>query len=250
MGQSGVTTGSGVDRTRTPPVRETASGTHITAEIPAVPAGPGYGVLLPDGSVWYPGSKKKLPAPALLRVIVWIVAFAVLLAGICDLIVKFEPSWSNTFRHVVSTAADGTAPSGNNGAGGGTKSTTSTTRKPVPSVIQQQTTAPTWALPNTIDYATKLSTYNVKVTSTGVAWVNGIWLTTQGVIEHSQDYTLGQSPTPLVETFPVLAGEDFQIEVAHAGVTVQLYSGTRFEATVPVPKLTGTYYFLFVPASS
>ena len=42
---------------------DTRGTTAVTAEIPAVPVAPAYGVLLPDGSIWYPGSKRKLPAP-------------------------------------------------------------------------------------------------------------------------------------------------------------------------------------------
>ena len=56
---------------------DTRGATAITAEIPAVPVAPAYGVLLPDGSIWYPGSKRKLPAPTFLRVIVWTLAFLV-----------------------------------------------------------------------------------------------------------------------------------------------------------------------------
>ena len=80
---------------------DTRGATAITAEIPAVPVAPAYGVLLPDGSIWYPGSKRKLPAPTFLRVTVWTLAFLVLLTGAAVVVEHFQPSWLNAIRRVV-----------------------------------------------------------------------------------------------------------------------------------------------------
>ncbi|MGO9581456.1 MAG: hypothetical protein ACLP36_01465 [Acidimicrobiales bacterium] len=80
---------------------ETRSATAITAEIPAVPVAPAYGVLLPDGSIWYPGSKSKLPAPPFLRVIVWTLAFLVAIGGATLVVEHYQPSWLNPIRRVV-----------------------------------------------------------------------------------------------------------------------------------------------------
>lgn len=80
---------------------ETRGATAITAEIPAVPVAPAYGVLLPDGSIWYPGSKSKLPAPPFLRVIVWTLAFLVAIGGATLVVEHYQPSWLNPIRHVV-----------------------------------------------------------------------------------------------------------------------------------------------------
>jgi hypothetical protein len=81
--------------------RETRGATAITAEIPAVPVAPAYGVLLPDGSIWYPGSKRKLPAPTFLRVIVWTLAFLVAIGGAGLVVEHYHPSWMDPIRHVV-----------------------------------------------------------------------------------------------------------------------------------------------------
>jgi hypothetical protein len=78
-------------------------GTAITAEIPAVPVAPAYGVLLPDGSIWYPGSKRKLPAPPFLRVIVWTLAFLVAVGGAGLIVEHYHPSWLDPVRHIVGT---------------------------------------------------------------------------------------------------------------------------------------------------
>jgi len=80
---------------------DTRTGTAITAEIPAVPVAPSYGVLLPDGSVWYPGSRRKLPAPTVLRVLVWLLALLVAMSGAGLVIEHVHPSWMDPFRHVV-----------------------------------------------------------------------------------------------------------------------------------------------------
>jgi len=80
---------------------ETRGATAITAEIPAVPVAPSYGVLLPDGSIWYPGSKRKLPAPAALRITVWVLALLVAITGAGLIVEHYHPSWLDPVRHVV-----------------------------------------------------------------------------------------------------------------------------------------------------
>ena len=82
---------------------DTRGTTAVTAEIPAVPVAPAYGVLLPDGSIWYPGSKRKLPAPTYLRVTVWSLAFLVLLAVAGLIVEHYHPVWMDPIRHVVAT---------------------------------------------------------------------------------------------------------------------------------------------------
>lgn len=93
---------------------DTIGSTVITAEIPAVPVHRSYGVLLPDGSVWYPDSKRRLPAPWPLRFFVWVLALllVLMLAGLA--VVEWHPSWLAALRHTV-----GTAPTVQVGGGGG-----------------------------------------------------------------------------------------------------------------------------------
>jgi hypothetical protein len=95
---------------------DTGASTAVTAEIPAVPAAPAYGVLLPDGSIWYPGSKHKYPAPSFLRVTVWLLALFVMIGASVLVMGHFQPSWIDPLRLVAS----GPGQSG----GGGTASTT------------------------------------------------------------------------------------------------------------------------------
>jgi len=102
-----------------PGAPETRGQTAITAEIPAVPVAPAYGVLLPDGSIWYPGSKRKLPAPAFLRVIVWTLAFLVVIGGAGLIVEHYHPSWMDPIRHVV--GPPGVLAGGGNGTGSTTQ---------------------------------------------------------------------------------------------------------------------------------
>lgn len=108
---------------------DSRGGTAITAEIPAVPVAPAYGVLLPDGSIWYPGSKRKLPAPTLLRVTVWTLAFLVAIAGAGLIVEHYHPSWTDPLRHVVGTPGQPASPG----------STTVTTRPAAGSNEMKQT---------------------------------------------------------------------------------------------------------------
>ena len=89
---------------------DSRGGTAVTAEIPAVPVAPAYGVLLPDGSIWYPGSKRKLPAPTFLRVTVWTLAFLVAIAGAGLIVEHYHPSWLDPVRRVVPAAGQLTIP--------------------------------------------------------------------------------------------------------------------------------------------
>lgn len=99
---------------------DSRGGTAVTAEIPAVPVAPAYGVLLPDGSIWYPGSKGKLPAPTFLRVTVWALAFLVAIASAALIVEHYHPVWMNPLRHVVTTPGQDSV----NVPGSGTTATT------------------------------------------------------------------------------------------------------------------------------
>lgn len=91
---------------------DTIGSTHVTAEIPAVPVHRSYGVLLPDGSVWYPDSKKKLPAPWPIRFVVWVLALLLLLMLLGLAVVEYHPSWLSILRHNVGAAPSIAIPPG------------------------------------------------------------------------------------------------------------------------------------------
>jgi hypothetical protein len=85
--------------------REPGRTAPVTAEIPAVPERPGYGVLLSDGTVWYPGSKRRLPAPVPLRVLNWLLFFLLVLAGAGLAAERLHPQWFSVLRNSVGASS-------------------------------------------------------------------------------------------------------------------------------------------------
>jgi hypothetical protein len=136
---------------------DSRGGTAITAEIPAVPVAPAYGVLLPDGSIWYPGSKRKLPAPTLLRVTVWTLAFLVAIAGAGLIVEHYHPSWTDPLRHVVGTPGQPASPS----------SSTVTTRPAAGSNEMKQTSHTA----NSVTYSVPGSPYVLAIKTTQRCYV-------------------------------------------------------------------------------
>lgn len=220
------------------PVRETSSGTIITAEIPAVRAGPSYGVLLPDGSVWYPGSRKRLPAPLLLRVVVWILAFAVLFAAAGDFIIRDHPSWVAPLRHIVNPqpAASGAGKSTKPPAGGTGGHSTSAV-----ALMKPQPTGLRWS-PLTA-YTVKWSDYTVTVTA-GIhrVWVSGQAYTGSQLTGAVTQQTLEKSGNSL--NLPTTG--EMLVSIGANGTTIKVYHGFTLVATVPTP-VRCPCYLLFKP---
>ncbi len=212
------------------PVHDTASGTVITAEIPAVRAGPSYGVLLPDGSIWYPGSRKRLPAPLLLRVVVWILAFAVFFAGVGDFIIHYHQSWVAPLRHVVRTQSPATLSSQ-------TRPLQGSGNHP-PATVLASGISPSSLQPGTLPwspltaYTVAKRTYTVSVTagSGHPAWVAG------------QAYVSGQLSGPVTQqtlspgtSLKVHANGTVLIHIGAGGTAIAVYSGLTKLAAVPTP---------------
>jgi hypothetical protein len=146
---------------------ETRGATAITAEIPAVPVAPAYGVLLPDGSIWYPGSKTKLPAPTFLRVTVWALVLLVAICGAGLLFEHYQPSWLNPIRHVV--GPPGVLPPTGTGAGSGTHPATT-----VPSGNFRETAHGS----NSATYSVPGAPYELTIKTTGRCYIQVKSLTT------------------------------------------------------------------------
>lgn len=215
--------------------------TSVTAEIPAVPAGPGYGVLLPDGSIWYPGSRKRLPAPLLLRVVVWILALATLLASAAVFVIHYHPAWANPFRHVVTTA-------GTRSAGGGTTApTTPATGSVGASKFKLLNPQPAGLQAGNSAYRVPAS-YSVVVTETipgHQAWV-AAWKATNGQWSGSpvQQQTLGVNG---IEKMTIPGNGEMRLQVAAVGASVQVLKGTKVVGTVTEHS---PWVWWFVPAGS
>ncbi len=224
-----VLTGAAAPPTTAVPTFDSVSSTFVTAEIPAVPASPNYGVLLPDGSVWYPGSNKKLPAPLLLRVAVWILAFATLLAAAGVFIIHYQPSWVNPLRHVTTgPAAAATGVSSNTkSAGSKTKSTgggnvrSVTLMSPQPAGLPSGSTA----------YTLPVSSYTVAVSADHTTWV-GVYPITNGqaaALPTQQNTISGGASAQFQENGPVM------VSVGAGLATVKIYDGSNYLGTLNRP---------------
>lgn len=93
--------------------------TEATAEIPVVRVSGARSrppVELEDGTVWYPGVSRRLPAPFLLRLLVWLLFFAVLL-GLAGLAVeRWHPGWLSFLRQTTAGAPAQAALPGSGGS--------------------------------------------------------------------------------------------------------------------------------------
>lgn len=217
---------------------------YITAEIPAVsPVGPTYGVLLPDGSVWYPGSRKRLPAPLLLRIVVWVLAFATLLAGAGDFIVRYHPSWLSAIRRTApaqsahrttsTTLAAGSTP----GSSPRTNSSTSAVTK-----LSPQPSLP----PDTTAFSVVARSYSVVVT----AGSQSVWVFAQSVkngtpISNGRVFEDESVPAHHRYVITPTSGE-VAVEVAAGGATIAVFHGPTKLGTVTAPPPPWHYWFVGV----
>jgi hypothetical protein len=214
---------------------DTVGSTVITAEIPAVPVHRSYGVLLPDGSVWYPDSKRRLPAPWPLRFFVWVLALllVLMLAGLA--VVEWHPSWLAALRHTVGAAptvqVGGGLPSTTAPAGGGTHTTTAGTSACVAAGGGETCTLT--ASTYTIDFTTtQRVNFEVKSVSTGAV----IYANTQSagqtqVIDVSGAATLVAYATG--GTFTVKSGSTVLISATPARYSVVYTFQPAASATGP-----------------
>ncbi len=220
-------------------VGETGTSTVVTAEIPAVPSGPQYGVLLPDGSIWYPGSRRRLPAPLVLRVVVWALAFLVLIAAAGDFVIHSHPAWVDPLRRIVSPAA-ATRPGSHRATGGTTAGTTATSAVG----LKETTPAPAGMPPKTTSYTVAgVSSFQVVVKTTQVTYVQAYQLVNGR--DSGSPIFLGDLQPGVTQA--ISASGPVDVQVAAGGATVSVRSGGRQVGTVPTPPIV-PWDFWFQPA--
>jgi hypothetical protein len=217
---------------------------YITAEIPAVsPVGPSYGVLLPDGSVWYPGSRKRLPAPLLLRIVVWVLAFATLLAGIGDFIVRYHPSWLSAIRRTAPTQT-AHQPKTNAPAGGVRPASSSSTHSSTSAVtkVSPQPSLP----PETTAFWVAAPRYSVVVT----AGSQSVWVFAQSVkngVPVANGAVFEDKTVPAHSSYFIApTSGDLTVEVAAGGATISVFDGHTKLGTVTSPPPPWHYWFVGV----
>ena len=222
--------------TTTGPVRATAdwpgdvSSTERTAEIPVV-RGPGPlprpPVELPDGTLWYPGVSRRLPAPFGVRLAVWLLFF-VLLVGLAGLAVqRYHPGWLSFLRHTGAAApavSGTTGPTTATGAVAGSKGGFR---------LESTTSAG-------LNYAVPAPSYSIVITFSHPCWTTVA--SPAGSSSYLVEQTLTASDSPKV--VPVQGSAT--VNLGAAATSIAVVSGNRTLGTVKAPR-TGTNYN-FLPA--
>jgi hypothetical protein len=209
--------------------------TVVTAEIPAVPANPNYGVLLPDGTIWYPGSQKRLPAPLLLRIAVWALAFLVIVAAAGSFIIHAHPSWVDPIRHVVSPTSPSSSNSGNHHPGGSLAGPKAALANPQPLGLPVDTTA--------YDVAGASSYVVVVKTGPNPCYVLAYTLV-NGQVSGAPIFN-GTLSGNVTQNIPATGPID--LEVAAAGSTISVWADFKQIGTVTSP-VSVPWHFRFLTA--
>lgn len=207
---------------------DAAASTERTAEIPVV-RGPGplprSPVELSDGTLWYPGVSRRLPAPFGLRLAVWLLLFA-LLVGLGGLAVeRYHPDWISFLRYTgASTPGATPVPTGSTAAGGSTGSAAGFRLESVTSAGS--------------NYSVPTSSYSLVITFSHPCWA--VVASPAGSSTHLVEQTLTTSESPKV--IPVQGSAT--VDLGAAATSIAVVSGNRTLGTVKAPRAGTNYNFL------
>lgn len=212
-----------------------------TAEIPAVAGAAGrvtaaprsYGVLLGDGSVWYPGSSKRLPAPFALRLVVWLL-FAVLLVGLGGLAVEhYHPTWLDFARKTApsSPVTGSSGPTSSSAAGGQGARGQGTSPQAAGGFHQVSQSSS-----NTV-YDTGTSTYSVVLT-----FANRVWSVVASPAG-SHQYLLAQTLQPSASPKSVTVHGSATVILSATASSIAISAGGKTLGTITDPVVNHSYTF-------
>lgn len=210
--------------------------TERTAEIPVVRAsGTRSPVELADGTVWYPGVSRRLPAPFLVRLGVWLLFFLLLL-GLAGLAVeRYHPGWLSFLRYTAASGPtiDGggspTGTGGSAGAGQGSAATGNGTGSGL-RLVSSGATSSTYAVP--------ASSYKVVLTLTHATWVR--IASPAGSTHYVVAQTYQGSASPL--TVPLQGSSDVYLGAATTSLAVVVNG--RTVGAVQAPAVGHDYRFV------
>jgi hypothetical protein len=198
---------------------DTVASTVITAEIPAVPVRRSYGVLLPDGTVWYPGSNKRLPAPWALRMVVWVMILVATLMVAGLIVLLTHPSWLTSLRHTVS-ASKATTGRGNGRVGiGGSSSSTQTTASTASTAPAGSTATGCSTTSGGVTCTVPSNTYTIVFTTTNPCFLQ---------IAHASSGSLFYAPTqPANQTTDYPVAGTTTLKVYRSGSSFSISAGGK-----------------------
>jgi hypothetical protein len=199
-----------------------AEATTITAELPTA-VGRGYRPL-PEHPSRRPG--RRDPAPELLRFVVWVLAFAVLIAGAGLVVEAVRPAWFSFLRETTPS------PSARGGSNNSTKSTSAPTTNAF-SPVSEGSTSATYQVPS--------STFTIAVLSPGRCYVE----IKEPPSSSSWAYAQTIPGSAKAADFAVSGPSSVQLEASATSLTV--LSGSRVVGVIKDPREAYTY--IFDPAS-
>ncbi|HUZ21277.1 MAG TPA: hypothetical protein VMU75_11970 [Acidimicrobiales bacterium] len=206
---------------------DTVGSTEVTAEIPALPSGTtehhSYGVLLPDGTIWYPGSSRRLPAPFLLRLFVWFVFFLLVLGAVGLAVEHFHPTWLSFLRNTASPAVAGPA----------SGSTTSSSTPAASSGFRRVAANATGAT-----YSVPASSYTIELTLFQACW------TKIKSPPSAATYLLEQTLLPSESPKLVNVSGSSSVDLAAQASSITIRSGSTVLGEITAPKVAYTYTFV------
>ncbi len=236
--------GRAIERTAPPTQLFSAApdvATERTAEIPVVD-GPGnrsrHPVELADGTVWYPGVSRRLPAPFLVRLGVWLLFF-VLLLGLGGLAVeRYHPDWLSFLRRTAPSGPQQSAIGASGTSGGGTTGTRAAGRTSgtgALSLVSSSTTTTTYAVPT--------SSYRLVVTFPHAAWIE---IASPAGSTH---YLVAQTYQPSASPVRVRVSGTADVDLGAATTSIAVVSNGRTLGAVDSPSVGHTYRFAPSPGS-
>ncbi len=206
---------------------DTVGSTEVTAEIPVLPSGTtehhSYGVLLPDGTIWYPGSSRRLPAPFLLRLFVWFLFFLVVLGAVGLAVEHFHPTWLSFLRNTSSPAAAG--PAAPSSSSSSTLATTSGFRR-----VAVSATGATYSVP--------ASSYTIELTLFQACW------TKIKSPASAATYLIEQTLLPSQSPKLVNVSGSSSVSLAAQASSITIRSGSTVLGKITAPKVAYTYTFV------
>lgn len=204
-------------------------GTGTTAAVPRAGWAEGTvrersaGVVLPDGSVWYPGTAKREPAPFALRLLVWLLLFVLVLGGVGLAVEHYHPSWLAFARNgssgavVVPGGSTANTGSGGSAAQGGFH------------LASNSATGAT--------YATGAQDYSLVITFDHPVW------TVIASPAGSKNFLVQQTLEPNASPKQVIVHGSASVQLSAATKEIAVVVGHKTVGTVADPAVTKTYVF-------
>lgn len=204
-------------------------GAEVTAEIPAVrqTGSSKPPVELADGTLWYPGVSKRLPAPFGLRLVVWLLLFVLVVAVAGLEVERLHPSWLAFLRRTGVSASAPTSTgktTSTGGAGGAAKQGAKHL-----ALVSKGAKTTTYTVPS--------GTYEVVASCANRCW------TTVASPAGSSHYVLAKTLTAKDSPTSVTVTGSSTVTFAAKATSIVIRAGKTTLGTITSPEVSHAYVF-------